>query len=89
MLIPKYSMRFLLALLTIAPIMSFVVARAIQGQHWAIAVATPLFFVFIAFVYYSMVFTWAYVLAAILLPHKWKHSNDNVSEQILPPVDSN
>ncbi|MFT5525537.1 MAG: cytochrome c biogenesis protein CcdA [Pirellulaceae bacterium] len=82
-------MRFLLGILTVSPVVSFVVAKAYHGQHWAIAVATPLFFVGIAFVYYAFVFLWAFVLAAILLPYQWKHSNENVSEQILPPVDPN
>jgi hypothetical protein len=82
-------MRFLLGILTVAPVVSYIIAQAIQGQHWAIAMATPILFVSIAFAYYAFVFIWAFVLAAILLPHKWKNSNDNVPEQILPPVDPN
>ncbi|MEO8497451.1 MAG: hypothetical protein ABI614_20460, partial [Planctomycetota bacterium] len=63
MLIPRFSLRQLLAVTTASALFCYVVGMATRGHQWAIAISTAVSSVLLAFVLYAAVFAVAWLLA--------------------------
>jgi hypothetical protein len=63
MLIPRYSLRWLLGLTTFSALISLVLSYAVRGQAWAIGVAAGLWCVVIAGLLYVAAFLAAWCIA--------------------------
>jgi hypothetical protein len=63
MLIPRYSLRWLLGLTTFSALISLVLSFAVKGQAWAIGVASGLWTAVIAALFYVAAFLAAWFLA--------------------------
>ena len=66
MLIPRFTLRWLLVLTTVSGLFFLVVSLAIQGQSWAIAVATAVGSVGLTLLVHAALFLGAWVLATLL-----------------------
>jgi hypothetical protein len=65
MLIPRFTIRWLLSLTTVAGVFSLVVHLALRGQSWAIAVSVTVGSLVLAFFLYGAFFVVAYTVATI------------------------
>jgi hypothetical protein len=65
MLIPRFSLRQLLAVTTACALFCYVIATATRGQQWAIAVSLAVSSVLLALVVYAVVFAIAWLLTLI------------------------
>ena len=65
MLLPRYSLRWLLALITVAAAVSFVLSYAIRGQNWAIGAAAGLGCLALMMGMYVLTFLAAWVVSQI------------------------
>ena len=63
MLIPRFSIRWVLAFTAVCAFFSFIVARGIGGQHWAIAITAAMALVVSCFLLFAATFILAYGLA--------------------------
>src|SRR5689334_9735471 len=63
MLIPRYSIRWLLGLMTFAALVSLVLSYAVRGHAWAIGVASGLWSIVVAGLFYVAAFLAAWCLA--------------------------
>jgi len=74
MLIPRFSIRWLLGLTTFSAGVSLVLAYAVRGQPWAIGIVAGLWTVVIIAVFYASAFIMAWLLnhflAATLLKRR-------------------
>jgi hypothetical protein len=74
MLIPRFSIRWLLGLTTFSAGVSLVLAYAVRGQPWAIGIVAGLWAVAIIAVFYASAFIMAWLLnqflASILLKRR-------------------
>lgn len=87
MLIPRYSIRWVLLLMVACALLFFVFAQAVRGQVWAMAISGAVAFAFVCFVLFGVAFLSAYALARAtrtLNPPEQPH-NPFVSEGALPP----
>jgi hypothetical protein len=66
MLIPRFSIRWLLGLTTFSAGVSLVLAYAVRGQPWAIGIVAGLWAVVIVAVFYSSAFVLAWLLNQFL-----------------------
>jgi hypothetical protein len=64
MLIPRFTIRWLLSLTTVAAVFSLVVHLALQGRAWAIAVSVTAASLALAFFLYAVFFAVAYLAAS-------------------------
>ena len=62
MLIPRFSLRQLLAITTASALFCYVIAMATRGQQWAIAISLAISSVLLALVVYAAVFAIAWLL---------------------------
>ena len=65
MLIPRYSLRWLLALITVSAAISFVLSFAFRGRDWAIGIAAGLGSLAILMALFVVAFLAAWALAQI------------------------
>ena len=65
MLIPRYSLRWLLALITVSAGVSLVLSYAIRGQDWALGAAAALGCLAIVMAMYAVTFLAAWAIAQI------------------------
>jgi hypothetical protein len=65
MLIPRFSLRSLLLLITAISVFCLIVAQACRGQAWAIGFSLAVAYLALAFVVYGVLFGLAYLLAAL------------------------
>lgn len=63
MLLPRFSIRWVLMLTTVLALLFVAVRQAFLGQSWAIGLTAVLVFVTIAFIFYACAFLAAYALA--------------------------
>lgn len=63
MLIPRFSVRWLLGLTTVSALVSLVVSFAVRGQAWALGLTAGLWCLAIAFLLYVSAFLAAWLLA--------------------------
>jgi hypothetical protein len=66
MLIPRFTIRWLFLLTTLAGVFFLVVSLAIQGKIWAIALAVSVASLFVTFLLYAAFFGLAYALASLV-----------------------
>ncbi len=91
MLIPRFTIRWLLLLMTISSLYFFVLSFAVAGQAWAIAVSLCVGSLLLAFFCYAVVFGLAALIAAgrgLLRPAPRCDSPFATAEpppQIIPP----
>jgi hypothetical protein len=65
MLIPRFTIRWLLSLTTVAGVFFLVVHLALRGQSWAIAVSVTVASLALAFFLYAVFFAVAYTAVSI------------------------
>ena len=87
MLIPRFSIRWLLAMTSVCALFSYVVAQAVAGAQWALAMTASLSLVATCFLLYAVAFLIAYGLARFT---RSLRSNDApqtpfASDEQLPP----
>jgi hypothetical protein len=74
MLIPRYSLRWLLGLTTFAAVVSFVLSYAVRGQAWAIGVAAGLWSLVAVGLAYVAAFLVAWFIAQATLASRIRRS---------------
>ena len=62
MLIPRYSIRWLLGLTTFSAVVSLVLSQAVRGQAWAIGVVAGLWTFVILAIFYAVAFVVAWLI---------------------------
>jgi hypothetical protein len=65
MLIPRFSLRWLLIVTTVCGLFFYVVALATQGSHWAIAVSAAIATLLVNFLVYAVFFAFGWLLATL------------------------
>jgi hypothetical protein len=65
MLIPRYSLRWLLVLITVSAAISFVLSYAIRGRDWAIGIAAGLASLAILMALFVLAFLAAWAIAQL------------------------
>jgi hypothetical protein len=65
MLLPRYSLRWLLVLITVSGAVSFVLSRAVQGQSWALGASAGLGCLAIVVAMYALTFLAAWAVAQV------------------------
>lgn len=94
MLVPTFSIRWLLGITTISAFFFLVVNFAIAGHTWAYCAATAIVVFALAFMFYGLMFLFAFWMTRItrLARPKPKPSSpfatDTLPPQIIPPVDN-
>ena len=66
MLIPRFTIRWLLLLTTLSGVFFLTVSLAVQGKTWAIALSLAVGSVVVAFLLYAAFFGFAFILASML-----------------------
>lgn len=92
MLIPRFSLRWLLAATTICGLLAYVVAQAVRGEAWGIAVSVVGGAVIMTAVVFAMVFIVAWSIAAMAMRARKSRATSPFAThvappQILPPID--
>jgi len=91
MLLPRFTIRCLLLLMTVSGVLFFVLSLAVRGQAWALAVWLSVGSLLLAFLAYAVVFGLAALVAslrAVLRPAQQTSSPFATAEppaQIIPP----
>jgi|SRR5689334_3479362 hypothetical protein len=65
MLIPRYSLRWLLGLTTFSALVSLILSYAVRGNAWAIGMASGLWTVVIVGLFYVAAFLAAWLIAQV------------------------
>lgn len=65
MLIPRFTIRWLLLLTTICAVIFLIVGFAVRGEYWAIAISTSVVSLAFAFFLFGLFFVVAFVLASL------------------------
>ena len=79
MLIPRYSLRWLLGLTTFSALVSLVLSYAVRGHAWAIGVASGLWSVVIAGLFYVAAFLAAWFIAQFVTATRGGSNRGGVS----------
>jgi hypothetical protein len=93
MLIPRFSLRWLLLLTTVCAVFFLVVRFAFRGDFWAIGLVVTVVTLVVASFTYGLLFSLAFVLAALLRlvrPSSRSASpfaTDALPPQVIPPRD--
>jgi hypothetical protein len=93
MLIPRFTIRWLLLLTTVCGVFFLVVTLAVRGQAWAIAVSMAVACLAVCFLGYAVFFGLAFLVArvvAMLRPAPARDTPFSTAErppQIIPPED--
>jgi len=65
MLIPRFSLRSLLLLITVSSLFCFVVTLAIRGHEWALAITIAVASLFTVFTFHACVFCVAWLISLV------------------------
>ena len=91
MLIPRFSIRWVLAFTAVCAVFSFVVAQGIGGEHWAMAITAATALLVSCFLLFAATFVLAYGLARVTSSLQAKEgpktpfaSNDQLPRQVVP-----
>ncbi len=93
MLIPRFSLRWLLLLTTACAFFFLIMRFAAQGKHWAIGVVAAVTTLMTAFLVYGLLFSLAFLLAQLfrfVRPASTPASPfamDSLPPQVIPPRD--
>ncbi len=76
MLIPQFSLRWLLALTTVCAVVFSIVGLAVRGSQWAAAVSVGIGSLVLAVVIYGLVFALVWVFSVVMsaLGRRWAGS---------------
>lgn len=85
MLIPRFSLRQLLAIMTGSALFCYVLAMATRGHQWSIAISLALSSVLLVFVAYAVVFAIAWVLTLIGGSFTKQHAATSPFANAAPP----
>ena len=93
MLIPRYSIRWLLAATTVCAAFFAIVAAAVRGHIWAVAVSVSVASLAVAFLLYAIFFLfawWASLVVDAMRPSALPRSpfaDASMPPQLVPPDD--
>ena len=92
MLIPKFTIRWLLLLMSVCSVFFLVFNFAVRGQQWAIAISLAVAGMVVTFLAYGVFFGLAYILASLFgavrpRPPGGSPFAAGPPPQILPPVE--
>ncbi len=93
MLIPRYTLRRLLLVMTGVALFSLVIAQAVQAKPWAIGLVAAVAGLFLSATLYACVFVGAWAIAGLRSGKGRQVSSQNPFRsasqppQIIPPVD--
>ena len=65
MLLPRYSLRWILVLLSLSSVFFLVLAVAVRGHAWAIGVSVGIASLFLAFLLYALLFLMAWAFTPV------------------------
>ena len=86
MIVPRFTVRSLLLLMTVCSVFFLVLATAIRGQLWAIAVSAAVGSAVLAFLCYGAFFGVAYLLASVFgLVRRETHAGTPFATAAPPP----
>jgi hypothetical protein len=86
MLIPRYSLRWMLGVVTVCAVISTIFSFAIQGQAWALAFSLALGLLITCFLLYGIMFVIAYELARLLrVTQRQPHDGSPFASETQPP----
>ena len=91
MLIPRFSLRWLLLLTTVCAVFFLIVRMAGQGQHWAVGIVTGVTALALAMLVYGVFFSLAFVLTGLIRrvrpgsPPSSPFATDSLPPQVIPP----
>jgi hypothetical protein len=92
MLIPRFSVRWLLAATAVCSVLAYVVAQAVMGQAWGIAASVACGALLLTFLVYVAVFVVAWGIAFLGASRRGRQATSPFAAhvpppQILPPQD--
>ena len=93
MLIPRFSVRWLMLLTTVCAVFFLVMRYAALGRFWAIGLVATVSTLVLAMVVYGLLFSLAFVLAGLLRmvrpssPPASPFATDSLPPQVIPPRD--
>lgn len=88
MLIPQFSLRWLLALTTVCAVVFSIVGLAVRGSQWAVAVSVGIGSAVVVIVIYGLVFALVWVFSVVMssLGRRWAGSAGSPFQSEFPPV---
>jgi len=93
MLIPRFSVRWLMLLTTVCAVFFLVMRYAALGRFWAIGLVATVSTLVLAMLVYGLLFSLAFVLAGLLRmvrpssPTASPFATDSLPPQVIPPRD--
>ena len=94
MLVPRFSLRWLLLLMTGFSVFFLVVRFAARGHHWAVGLVVAACTMVLSVLVYGLFFSVAYLLAGLLrivrpvAPPASPFATDSLPPQVVPPRDA-
>jgi hypothetical protein len=91
MLIPRFTIRWLLSLTTVCAFFFLIAGTAVNGKMWAVGVVTAVVTLLIAMLTYAFLFVWAFALARFFRsirpnsPPASPFATDQLPPQVIPP----
>jgi hypothetical protein len=90
MLIPRFSLRWLLAVMTLCGLLAYVVSQAVMGKAWGIAFSVAIGALLVTAIVYALVFILAWGIASIVSGSRKRRASspfatDTAPPQIVPP----
>lgn len=92
MLIPRFTLRWMLATTAVCGLLAFVLSQAVAGRPWGIAISVAIGALFFTAVIYAMVFLASWGIAFLGLRARKRRAmspfaTHTAPPQILPPQD--
>ena len=93
MLIPRFTLRWLMLLMAVSGVFFLIVAQAVRGQAWAMGVSLAGAGLLLSFLVYGALFGLAYLLASVLglfrqpVPVSTPFATTQPPVQMVPPED--
>ena len=85
MLIPRFSLRWLLAVTTVCGVLALVVAQAVRGSAWGLAVTWTMVALLVSFTLYASVFLLAYSVERLIAKSRKKKAASPFATDAPPP----
>ncbi len=88
MLLPQFSLRLLLAGTSVLAVVSLVIARAVNGAHWAVGVSFGVATLAMGLVIYGLLFFLLWLFSLVLSRRRERQAQAKAATTPLPPVTS-
>jgi hypothetical protein len=85
MLLPRFSLRWLLAATTVCGVLAYVLAQAVRGQAWGIAMSVAAGALVLTAAFYAVVFVIAWGAAAVGTGMRKKRATSPFAMHVAPP----